>query len=77
MYTEVDFQNAVEESAGPKPLDVVYDGVGADTFMKGIAAAPRDDGDVRQCLGGPGDRAPSALPKGSLFLTRPSMGLSP
>lgn len=36
VYTEVDFQTAIEEIAGPNALDVIYDGVGADTFMKGM-----------------------------------------
>ena len=77
VYTEVDFKNAVEESAGPKPLDVVYDGVGADTFMKGLdLLRPRG---MMVTFGNASGPVPEIAPlllsqKGSLFLTRPSMG---
>ncbi len=36
LYTEQDFGEAVEEIAGTRPLDVVYDGVGASTFDRGL-----------------------------------------
>jgi NADPH2:quinone reductase len=36
VYTDVDFKEAIEDLFGPKSLDVVYDGVGAATFDKGI-----------------------------------------
>src|SRR3970282_2592179 len=36
VYTENDFQQAIEDVGGPRDLDVVYDGVGAATFMKGL-----------------------------------------
>ncbi len=36
LYTERDFGDAVEEIAGTRPLDVVYDGVGASTFDRGL-----------------------------------------
>ena len=35
-YTEEDFAGAVESIAGPKSLDVVFDGVGASTFDAGL-----------------------------------------
>ncbi|HEU5113175.1 MAG TPA: quinone oxidoreductase [Acidimicrobiia bacterium] len=77
VYTQVDFQDAVEELAGPKPLDVVYDGVGADTFMKGLdLLRPRG---MMVTFGNASGPVPEIAPlllsqKGSLFLTRPSMG---
>ena len=38
--------------AGPRPLDVVYDGVGGSTFSRGLGVSDaRDDGDVRQRFG--------------------------
>ena len=70
------FQNAVEESAGPKPLDVVYDGVGADTFMKGLdLLRPRGMMVTFGNASGPvPEIAPLLLSQRDLFLTRPSMG---
>jgi NADPH2:quinone reductase len=35
-YTEENFVEAVESIAGPRPLDVVFDGVGASTFDGGL-----------------------------------------
>ncbi|HEX2404981.1 MAG TPA: quinone oxidoreductase, partial [Acidimicrobiia bacterium] len=76
VYTEADFQKSVEELAGPKPLDVVYDGVGADTFMKGLdLLRPRG---MMVTFGNASGPVPQITPlllsqKGSLFLTRPSM----
>ena len=76
VYTEEDFQAAIEEIAGPKPLDVVYDGVGADTFMKGLdLLRPRG---LMATFGNASGPAPEIAPlllsqKGSLFLTRPTM----
>jgi NADPH2:quinone reductase len=35
-YADVDFASAVESIAGPKALDVVFDGVGASTFDAGL-----------------------------------------
>jgi NADPH2:quinone reductase len=76
VYTEADFQHSVEELAGSKPLDVVYDGVGADTFMKGLdLLRPRG---MMVTFGNASGPVPEIAPlllaqKGSLFLTRPSM----
>ncbi len=35
-YVDEDFATAIESIAGPKPLDVVFDGVGAATFDAGL-----------------------------------------
>jgi len=76
VYTETDFRGAIEEVAGPKSLDVVYDGVGADTFMKGLdLLRPRG---MMVTFGNASGPVPEISPlvlsqKGSLFLTRPTM----
>lgn len=76
VYTEVDFQTAIEEIAGPNALDVIYDGVGADTFMKGMdLLRPRG---LMATFGNASGPVPAISPlllsqKGSLFLTRPTM----
>ena len=36
LYRDEDFAAAVERTAGPRPLDVVYDGVGRATFERGL-----------------------------------------
>jgi len=77
VYMETDFKDAVEEIAGAKQLDVVYDGVGADTFIDGLdLLRPRG---MMVTFGNASGPAPEIAPlllsqKGSLFLTRPSMG---
>jgi NADPH2:quinone reductase len=76
LYTEVDFQAAIEEVAGPKALDVVYDGVGSETFMKGLELLrPRGLMVTFGNASGPVPEIPPLLlsQKGSLFLTRPTM----
>lgn len=76
VYTESDFQEAVEEIAGPRALDVVYDGVGAATFMKGLdLLRPRG---LMATFGNASGPVPEIAPlllsrKGSLYLTRPTM----
>ncbi|MGH8914167.1 MAG: quinone oxidoreductase family protein [Acidimicrobiia bacterium] len=76
VYTETDFGESVEAIAGPKALDVVYDGVGADTFMKGLdLLRPRG---LMATFGNASGPVPEISPlllsqKGSLFLTRPTM----
>ncbi len=76
VYEDTDFGEMVEEVAGPKALDVVYDGVGADTFMKGLDLL-RPRGMMvtfGNASGPPPEIAPLLLSqKGSLFLTRPTM----
>ncbi|MGH8949263.1 MAG: quinone oxidoreductase family protein, partial [Acidimicrobiia bacterium] len=76
VYQDADFREAVEELAGPKPLDVVYDGVGAETFMNGLdLLRPRG---MMVTFGNASGPVPEIAPlllsqKGSLFLTRPTM----
>jgi NADPH2:quinone reductase len=76
LYTENDFQQAVEDLVGPKAIDVVYDGVGASTFMKGLELLrPRG---LMATFGNASGPAPEISPlllmqKGSLYLTRPTM----
>lgn len=77
QYRDEDFGDAVERIAGPRPLHVIFDGVGADTFERGL--------DVLRPLGmmvtfgnasGPVEPvSPLRLSRGgSLFLTRPTLG---
>ena len=76
VYTQTDFKDRVEEMAGLKSLDVVYDGVGSDTFMSGLDLL-RPRGMMvtfGNASGPPPEIAPLLLSqKGSLFLTRPTM----
>jgi NADPH2:quinone reductase len=77
VYTETDFQRAIEEVAGPKSIDVVFDGVGAATFMKGLdLLRPRG---MMVTFGNASGPVPEIAPlllsqKGSLYLTRPTSG---
>lgn len=77
-YDRVDFAEAVRSTAGrDRPLDVVYDGVGAATFDKGLTLLrPRG----LMCLFG---QASGPVPpvdlqvlnsNGSIYATRPSLG---
>ncbi len=76
VYTDTDFREAIELIAGPKPLDVVYDGVGADTFMESLdLLRPRG---LMVTFGNASGPVPEISPlilaqKGSLFLTRPTI----
>jgi NADPH2:quinone reductase len=76
VYTETGFKEAIEESLGPRPLDVVFDGVGASTFEDGLdLLAPRG---MMVTFGNASGPVPPVAPltlsqKGSLFLTRPTM----
>lgn len=77
-YDEVDFAEAVRSIGGSdRPLDVVYDGVGAATFDKGLTLLrPRG----LMCLFGQasGPVPPMDLQvlndNGSIYATRPSLG---
>ena len=77
VYTEEDFAEAVTERYGPNGIDVVYDGVGAATFDKGLdVLRPRG---MMVTFGNASGAVPGVSPlvlmqKGSLFLTRPTMG---
>lgn len=76
VYTETDFGEFIESEIGPNGLDVVYDGVGAATFDKGLDLL-RPRGTMvtfGNASGAPRDISPLELMrKGSLYLTRPTM----
>ena len=77
LYRDVDFASAVVELIGEKGLDVVYDSVGQSTFLKGLdLLKPRGYMVLFGAASGPVDLFdPQILnQKGSLFLTRPSLG---
>lgn len=75
-YREVDFKEAVEETIGAHNLDVVFDGVGAATFDRGLdLLRPRG---MMVTFGNSSGPVPEISPlilaqKGSIFLTRPTM----
>ncbi len=74
LYRETDFVAAVEEIAGPRPLAVVYDGVGKETFDGGLALLqPRGTMATFGNASGPVDPvSPLVLSANrSAFLTRP------
>jgi NADPH:quinone reductase len=74
-YAAVDFGDAVEEIAGSRPLDVVYDGVGKSTFDRGLRLLkPRGMMVTFGNASGPVDPLPPLrlMQEGSLFLTRPT-----
>lgn len=76
-YRQTDFREAVEAIAGPRPLDVVYDGVGAATFDDSLALLKRRG--LMASFGSASGVVPPVEPlrltrEGSLFLTRPSLG---
>jgi NADPH2:quinone reductase len=76
-YRQTDFREAVEAIAGPRPLDVVYDGVGATTFDDSLALLKRRG--LMASFGSSSGVVPPVDPlrltrEGSLFLTRPSLG---
>lgn len=76
LYTETDFVEAVQELTGGQGVDVVYDGVGKDTFLKGLdCLRPRGMMALYgQASGAVEPLDPQVLNrKGSLFLTRPSL----
>lgn len=76
VYSEVDFPEAVEGLVGSNEIDVVYDGVGAATFEKGLdLLRPRG---MMVTFGNASGAVPEISPlilarKGSIFLTRPTM----
>lgn len=76
-YREEPFEQAVEVVAGPRPLDVVYDGVGASTFDGGLQLLNKRGMIVS--FGNASGAVPPVAPltlsrNGSLFLTRPTLG---
>lgn len=75
-YNETDFGDAVEAVVGPKALDVIYDGVGAATFDRGLELL-RPRGLMALFGQSSGVVDPFDLGKlarfGSLYVTRPSL----
>lgn len=76
IYTQEDFAAEVKRLTGGKGVDVIYDSVGATTFLKGLdILRPRGMMALFGQSSGPAPMIdPHILnPKGSLFLTRPSL----
>ncbi len=77
LYTESDFEVETKRLTGGKGVDVVYDSVGKTTFEKGLNVL-RPRGIMVLFGGSSGSVAPFdpiiLTQKGSLFLTRPSLG---
>lgn len=76
-YTEQDFVAETKRLTGGTGVDVVYDSVGKDTFHKSLDCLKPRGMMVAfgQSSGGIGEIDPLVLSqKGSLFLTRPSLG---
>lgn len=77
LYTQSDFEAETKRLTGGKGVDVVYDSVGKTTFEKGLnILRPRG---MMVLYGGSSGAVPPFDPliltqKGSLFLTRPSLG---
>jgi NADPH2:quinone reductase len=76
VYTREDFVSEVKRFTGGKGVDVIYDSVGVSTFLKGLdVIRPRGMMVLFGQSSGPVEPFnPNILnPKGSLFLTRPSL----
>ena len=76
LYSDVDFAEAIVDIAGPRPLDVVYDGVGAAVFDASLGLLRRRGTMVTfgNASGPVEPIAPLRLSQeGSLFLTRPTL----
>jgi NADPH2:quinone reductase len=76
LYTKQDFEVEVKRLTDGRGVDVIYDSVGASTFMKGLnAIRPRGLMALFGQSSGPvAAFDPTILnTKGSLFLTRPSL----
>jgi len=77
LYSQTDFESETRKLTGGKGIDVVYDSVGKTTFEKGLnLLRPRG---MMVLFGGSSGAVPPLDPitltqKGSLFLTRPSLG---
>lgn len=76
IYTQEDFREVIVDAYGSDGVDVVYDGVGAATFEKGLdVLKPRG---MMVTFGNASGPVPEISPlelmrRGSLFLTRPTM----
>ena len=76
LYTQQDFEQETRRLTGGKGVQVVYDSVGRDTFLKSLSSlAPRGMMALFGQSSGPVAAFDPALlaQKGSLFLTRPSL----
>jgi len=77
LYTQTDFEAETKRLTGGKGVDVVYDSVGKTTFEKGLNLL-RPRGMMALYGGSSGPVAPVdpliLTQKGSIFLTRPSLG---
>jgi len=77
LYTKTDFEAETKRLTNGRGVDVVYDSVGKDTFEKGLNLL-RPRGMMALYGGSSGAVAPFdpmiLTQKGSLFLTRPSLG---
>jgi NADPH2:quinone reductase len=77
VYTEADFESETRRLTDGKGVEVVYDGVGADTFDKDLNVL-RPRGYLVLFGGASGAVPPFDLiqlsQKGSLFITRPTLG---
>ena len=77
LYSQTDFEAETKKLIGDKSVDVVYDSVGKTTFEKGLnLLRPRG---MMVLFGGSSGAVPPFDPiiltqKGSLFLTRPTLG---
>jgi NADPH:quinone reductase len=77
LYTHADFEAETKRLTGGKGVDVVYDGVGKTTFEKGLnVLRPRG---MMVLFGGSSGAVPpfdliQLSQKGSLFVTRPTLG---
>jgi NADPH2:quinone reductase len=76
LYTKQDFEAECRRLTGGRGVQVVYDSVGRDTFLKSLnTLAPRGMLALYGQSSGPVESFDPALlaQKGSLFLTRPSL----
>ncbi len=74
MYRDVDFGDAVEEIAGERALDVVYDGVGQSVFRRSLdLLRPRGTMATFGNASGPVEPISPLEFAPSLFVTRPSL----
>jgi NADPH2:quinone reductase len=74
LYRDVDFGDEVENIAGERAIDVVYDGVGQSTFRRGLdLLKPRGMMAIFGNASGPPEPISPLELAPSLFLTRPSL----
>jgi len=77
LYTKEDFQEAARRLTGGEGVSVVYDSVGKTTFLKSLdSLRPRGYMVLFGASSGPAPTIDPMIlnPKGSLFLTRPTLG---